>query len=505
MMDRLSFPVAFLFHCVVTTTSLRLLFTSSAITCTSFLLVDAAAVRKPPPIPPNLGTDHAHLLNSLTESAEWPVSIRDLNHAIRHGTDYLLRHCNDEGKFTYQADTVDADRFADSVKYNMLRHSGAIFALSQAYARRPNKSIPPAMERAVQFLKSEAMGPLKKSDTKSSEQMWAVWSSEKVSGQKNQPPTAKLGGAGLALVALTAMERIKKHSTPLEVLQALGRFVLFMQNDDGGFVSKFIPSEGGKDTSFVSLYYPGEASLGLLSLYELDPDPKWLASAAKAIKYLYTLRKNSDLDDIEPDHWALIATSKLMVHIGDGDHPDCTRKQALDHAVKVCKSMVLTPDELLETGGCLVNDHRTCPTSTRIEGYSAALTFLPNVTMTEKMLVRLVEYNMDAGVRYLLRSQRVAGDVEDNMLGSFPGIYPPEERRRDGSTEVRIDYVQHALSGLIGYERERFHQGKVRISMLRRVAEAIGWGLRRLILTVLSFVLVIGVMLWARPKSSKMH
>ena len=76
-----------------------------------------------------------------------------------------------------------------------------------------------------------------------------------------------------------------------------------------------------------------------------------------------------------------------------GGIPDCIRNQALDHAVKVCKSMVLTPDELLETGGCLMDAHRTCPTSTRIEGYSAALTFLPNVTMAEKALVRLVEYN----------------------------------------------------------------------------------------------------------------
>jgi len=503
MVTRTSFPAPPLIYAVAIVAVL-LATTPTFTSSSSPLLVDAAAVRKPPPLPPSADT-HGHIINDLAVSTEWPVSIRDLNHAIRHGTDYLLRHCNDEGKFTYEADTVDADRFADSVKYNMLRHSGAIYALSQAHARRPNKAIPPVMERAVNFLKTEAMGPLKKSDIKSSEDMWAVWSSEKVSGQKDQPPTAKLGGAGLALVALTAMERVKKHSTSLEMLQALGRFVLFMQDEDGGFTSKFIPSEGGKDTSFVSLYYPGEASLGLLSLYELDPDPKWLAGAAKAIKYLYLLREDSDLDDIEPDHWALIATSKLMVHMGDGDHPKCTRRQALDHAVKVCKSMVLTPDELLETGGCLVDDHRTCPTSTRIEGFSAALAFLPNATLPEQALRRLVEYNMDAGVRYLLRSQRVAGDVLENMLGSFPGVYPPEESRRASSTEVRIDYVQHALSGLIGYERERFHHGKVRISMLRRVAEAIGWGLRRLVLTILSFVLVIGVMLWARPKSSKLH
>ena len=143
-MDRLSLPVVFMFHCIVTTASLPL-FTSSAIT--SFLLVDAATVRKPPPILPSLDIDHTPpILPSFDidhTHFHKSLNIQNLNHAIRHATDYLLRHCNDEGKFTYQADTVDANRFADSVKYNMLRHSGAIFALSQAYARWPNKSIPP--------------------------------------------------------------------------------------------------------------------------------------------------------------------------------------------------------------------------------------------------------------------------------------------------------------------------------------------------------------------------
>ena len=459
---------------------------------------------------PDRNDNHLELINTLNTAIQWPVLINDLKHAIRHSTDYLVRHCDGEGKFTYLADTTDSRRYDDSAKYNMLRHSGAIYALGMAHARRPNKRIVEAMQRGVRFLKEEALGPVTDENDKvvtnaDGDNMLAIWSSEEVSGQKGQPPTAKLGGAGLALIALTSLEAVKKGSTPKYDLRSLARFVLFMQNDDGGFVSKYIPSQGGMDDSFVSLYYPGEAALGLLSLYEIDPSPQWLAGAAKAISYLHNLRKDLPLNEIEPDHWALIATSKLLAIMDGRDHPHCTKKQALDHAVKVCQSMALGPDQLLQSGGCLVNDHRTCPTSTRIEGYAASLTFLPNATASDQALLKLVEYNMDAGARYLLRAQRVVGDVDEDsdMIGSFPEVYPPERGRSKDSAQVRIDYVQHALSALIGYERERFHHGKVRVSMLYRAAEAIGWGLRRLVLTIMAFTLAIGVMLFARPKAKK--
>ena len=63
-----------------------------------------------------------------------------------------------------------------------------------------------------------------------------------------------------------------------------------MQKEDGSFYSKFYPHHGGKNDQWTSLYYPGEAALGLLMLYEKDPDPLWLQTAANAIAYLARLR-----------------------------------------------------------------------------------------------------------------------------------------------------------------------------------------------------------------------
>jgi hypothetical protein len=97
---------------------------------------------------------------------------------------------------------------------------------------------------------------------------------------------AKLGGAGLGLAALLELEKVEPDFTPLEDLRRLGRFVLYLQKPDGDFYAKYIPSCGGRRDDWVSLYYPGEAALGLVLLYERDSDPAWLRDAAAAIAYL---------------------------------------------------------------------------------------------------------------------------------------------------------------------------------------------------------------------------
>ena len=56
-----------------------------------------------------------------------------------------------------------------------------------------------------------------------------------------------------------------------------------MQKEDGTFYSKYIPAEGGRSVRWTSLYYPGEAALGLLMLYEKDPSAAWIQAAANAI------------------------------------------------------------------------------------------------------------------------------------------------------------------------------------------------------------------------------
>ena len=68
------------------------------------------------------------------------------------------------------------------------------------------------------------------------------------------------------------MDQARPGTVPISQLQALGRFIIFLQKADGSFYSKY-GANGKPVEDWQSLYYPGEAALGLIALYEIDPSP----------------------------------------------------------------------------------------------------------------------------------------------------------------------------------------------------------------------------------------
>lgn len=283
--------------------------------------------------------------------------------------------------------------------------------------------------------------------------MLAVWSRPEIN-HSGKPLQAKLGGTGLGLVALMSLEAVRPGFTAMDDLRALGRFLAFMQRADGSFFSKYIPSEGGRWDEWHSLFYPGEAALGLIMLYEKDRSASWLAAASKALAFLARSRQGEP--DIPTDHWALLATARLL-SIGTGELP-VSRELLIRHAAQICEAILhgqIDDPQRPEYAGGFVPDGRITPTSTRLEGLLAALSFLPE----HDDLRRRTEAAVDRGTAFLLRAQVTEGE----FAGAFPGaikriegvdLRTDEFNRR--ATEVRIDYVQHALSALIQYRRLRF-------------------------------------------------
>ena len=104
-------------------------------------------------------------------------------------------------------------------------------------------------------------------------------------------------------------------------------------------------TKGGRDDSWTSLYYPGEAALGLLMLYEKDPSLIWLQAAADSIAYLARMREGKKL--VEADHWALLATAKLLP-LYDRCRPPLPKKAIERHAAQICESILKgKPDDYM--------------------------------------------------------------------------------------------------------------------------------------------------------------
>ncbi|KAI2496091.1 hypothetical protein MHU86_18417 [Fragilaria crotonensis] len=408
------------------------------------------------------------------------VSLTDLANFITLATSYLVRvsHTKEqdprnEGKFTYIAylgEDLPLDFTSRKQKeYNLLRHNGAIYSLSLSYTRKKDEAVLAAMQRSIGYLKREAISPVPDvSDTEISDDgkisevpiipnLLAAWETKAITGDSGSVK-AKLGGAGLALIALVSLEEITPGVSDLNYLRQIGEFIKFLQHDNGSFTCRYIPTEGGKEDEWTSLYYPGEAALGLVYLATIETDAsyrqRWITVATKALMYLESLRRTQDLSEIEPDHWALLSTQRLLPLL------DPSSKEywlVYDHGVRVVKSMLAghsKKDLKDKNKGCFTGDERTCPTATRLEGLTASLSFVRDsemfVSEYEDKAERLIDrmrHDIRLGIQFLIESQET--DDSHNMHGGVPVIFPAENHH---SREVRVDYVQHSMSAMIAYE-----------------------------------------------------
>jgi hypothetical protein len=367
---------------------------------------------------------------------------------------YLVAACGEDGQFEYLTHP-DPDVALDP-EYNELRHAGTMYALAMYDQWHPDAAARAALERAGRFLRERCIRPVEE---------WpgvlAVWLDPEIS-RDSGPLVAKLGGTGLALVALLSLERVAPGSTPREDLAQLGSFLLHMQKPDGSFYSKYIPAQGGRSNRWTSLYYPGEAALGLVMLYEHDGDARWLRAAGDAIAYL--ARSRAGQKTVPADHWALLATARLLPH-ADTASPPIARQPMIEHAAQIVRAVLrdqVRHDDNPALIGGFVRDGRTTPTSTRLEGLLAAMEFLP---ADLAQLRHMTTSAIDRGIGFLLNSQVRQGEHAGaiprsvrKLAPGHPGYSPSANRRAD---EVRIDYVQHALSAFIQYDAfaaQRDHQ-----------------------------------------------
>lgn len=364
------------------------------------------------------------------ERVEWsPAQASDAAAA------YLLRHLDDKGRFDY----LRRSRASDE-DYNLLRHAGAIYSLLQYHAGQPTPQVEAGILRASRYLKSRYIRPVK-----GHAELLAAFSRADEEGVP--PGTAKLGGAGLALIALCGSHQLDPNSVSLSELQALGRFLLFMQREDGSFHSKYFESSG-YDPEFRSLYYPGEAMLALSKLYGIDQDPRWLVAGLRTAAQLVSSREG--VSRPPADHWMMLAGSPLLALYEKVESPPITAEAFREHLGVLGRMMMADQKRRRkhaassEMGG-FDRKARSTPSATRLEGMSSLL----RIQRSAKQVDEGLEKSIQDGVAFLQRCQiKDEGPEHGGMPRSC--AHDAGAGRRD--REIRIDYVQHYLSALLAAE-----------------------------------------------------
>ena len=165
-----------------------------------------------------------------------------LSSSINLSAEYIDNFSKSNGMFDYEVNMLNG-RVSDR-NYNMLRHSGTIYALANYYLENRNSKSLKTLEQATQYLKSCCIKPVD-----NLKDILGVWSLKSINKSMNIDQL-KLGGTGLGLVALLSMEKVKPGTTDADTLRKLGNFInLFAEKTRGIFIQNIYPQESVETTA----------------------------------------------------------------------------------------------------------------------------------------------------------------------------------------------------------------------------------------------------------------
>jgi hypothetical protein len=351
-----------------------------------------------------------------------------LRRAIVAGAEYLHRGLKENGQFDY---LYNPQLQSSAHSYNELRHAGTIFALTQVYALTQDPEVMATIDGAMKWVVEHTKGP---DNTEWQGSPWAAFFDEHLK-------LAKLGGAGLALLAFSRHAAITGRRDHLPMMEGYARFIESLAQPDGNMKMRYYPNPADEDKAEKDvLYYPGESFFGLLALHALDHNPKWVEIASKGIDYIADVRDAKLADAAVPfDHWLCYAIEEV--------HKVKPKDSQVKHGWRIFKAMnerfnaeSSDPDVV---GGYYKTPNSVgaaCP----LEGTAALYRLAKQLNDRERM----DEFwsVLRKGATYLMRNQY--NDVNTmffaepkKALGGFMMSY--------ASPEIQIDYVQHTLSALI--------------------------------------------------------
>src|SRR5262249_38716867 len=174
---------------------------------------------------------------------------------------------------------------------------------------------------------------------------------------------AKLGAAGLALVAVTR-ELAEDNREGMSEATELAAGILALQRPDGSF-ENYLGQDSLEPRAAPSLYYPGEAMLGLLLLYRLNHDSRLLDGARRGADYLVATERMQR--ELPPDAWLVQALEVIYQITSDAKYAD----HAMDIAASMAASLYPADGPEGYEGAVGPGIPRVTPTASRCEGILA--------------------------------------------------------------------------------------------------------------------------------------
>ncbi len=211
---------------------------------------------------------------------------------------FLVDQVKPDGSFVYGM----YPRFDNDIEgYNIVRHSSTIWSLICLWRITGDKELVEVLERTIDHMLSQV-----------------VYSGEDTAYlYEESADEIKLGGCGVAVIALTEYMDAFGNDRYADVCRALGRGILTLLDQQTGEYYHVLNGDFSRKEEFRTVYYDGEATFALCRLYGLTGEEQWLTAARAAVDHFieadYTQYK---------DHWVAYSMNEITKYVDDAAYYD---------------------------------------------------------------------------------------------------------------------------------------------------------------------------------------